>query len=481
MPETMIRLQKEGNTFMKSMKVEYYGTLIELVQADISQVKAAARVAVLDPNQLEDDSGQVFRRMAEGDGAIMIKDGNGHEWYCAAGSVKPYPTKALLESTIYYYIVAPVWNDGGAEDAYALSSRYINALDTADTIGHASIAFPSIGTGPEGYPLQQAAPMALAAIGAWLRKPHELREIRLALEDEAVFDAYRDTLKWFLTETNAALNLNRYRAVFKGTTSSDRLGLADTDLTPSDFTHDLVKALGCPCLEFHQSDSMETILKTYRAHQDIGKESGFTPLLTESEMGLNYHVKPKDWFEEERKTAAEAAKSASSLDVPAWIKNELSKYSDGMLEYYKRDEGLISPVQGSDDFTWHLHAPEVNAWNIILACIPETKPWMLPFWIAPSNGYSNPSLPGDAPTMVVQMAFFKRWHEAYGAIPAVVMGDSWSLIVERPPETFVAAEALAWEHFAFCPEYDQMGLKPDTIRSLAEQLIGAKVWHFWWD
>lgn len=470
---------------MKSMKVEYRGTLIELVQADISQVKAAARVAVLDPNQLDGDAGQVFRRMAENDAAVMIRDEKGHAWYCATGSVKPYPNKALLESPIYYYIVAPVWNGGGNEEAYALSSRYINSLDTADTIGHSSIAFPSIGTGPEGYPLHQAAPVALAAIGAWLRKPHELREIRLALEDEAVFEAYRDTLKWFLTKTNTALNLNRYRAIFKGTTNSDGLGLGEADLSPSDFTHDLVKALGCPCLEFHQPDSMETILRTYRVYQEIGKERGFTPLLTESELGLNNHVKQKDWYEGE-KTAAEAAESASSLDVSAWIEGELNKYSDGMLDYYKRDEGLISPAQGKNDFTLHLHAPEPGKpreiWNIILACIPETEPWMLPFWITPSNGYSNPSMIGDAPSMLVQMAFFRRWHEAWGAVPAVVTGDSWSLIVERPPETFAAAEALAWEHLAFSPEaYDEWGLKPDTIRAIAEHLIGAAAWHFWWD
>lgn len=80
------------------------------------------------------------------------------------------------------------------------------------------------------------------------------------------------------------------------------------------------------------------------------------------------------------------------------------------------------------------------------------------------------------------MAFFRRWHEAWGAIPAVVTCDSWSLIVERPPETLAAAEALAWEHLAFCPEaYDEWGLEPNTIRAMAEHLIGTTIWHLWWD
>ncbi|MDL2260143.1 DUF4253 domain-containing protein [Deltaproteobacteria bacterium OttesenSCG-928-K17] len=495
---------------MESMKTEYCGTVIELLQADIGQVKAEALVSVLDRDLPDGGSGKAFRWLANGNAYIAVrglssmfpaetleppldcdgvlplqgKDESGQLWTCSAGDIIPYPVRTLFGHQFYYYTVAPIWKGGHDDEALWLSSCYRTALEMTEKLGHTSIAFPSIGAGSEGYPLHLAAPVALAAIGAWLRKPRKLREIRLALNDEVAFEVYRDTLKWFLAENAEAVNLNRHRAIFQGMTSPDVFGLAAIDNTPSTFTNDLVTALGCPCLEFHQPDSMQSIIKTYRAYQELGKEAGFLPLLTESEMGLNYHVKLKDWYEGE-KTAEEAAKSASSLDVPAWIKNELSKYSDGMLEYYKRDEGLIKAARGRNDFTVRLQALEDGeplAWNIILACIPETEPWMLPFWITPSNGYSrDPMMAGDAPSMIVQMAFFKRWHEAYGAVPAVVKSDSWALTVERPPETYAAAEALAWEHLAFCPEHDQMGLEPDTIRALAEQLLGAKVWHFWWD
>ena len=470
---------------MKSIKTDYCGTLIELVQADVKEIKADARVVALDRDQPDGGLGKAFSWMAKGE-AVVIKDKSGHEWYCSAGSIIPYPTRALFGSQIYYYTVAPVWKGGHDNEAFSLSSCYVSALDAAEKIGHASLAFPSLGTGSEGYPVHRAAPVALAAIGSWLRKPHTLRSIRLALADDAVFEVYRDTLKWFLTKNSEAVNLNRYRAVFQGTTASNVFGLDNTDFNPSSFTPDLVKALGCPCLEFHQPDSMPSIIKAYQAYQAIGKEEGFLPLLTESDLGLDCHVKQTNWPEEERKTAEETAQAAANQDIPAWVKNEFSKYSDGILAEYERDEGLISPPKGSDDFTFWLHAPEPNmprdAWNIILACIPETKPWMLPFWITPSRGYSDPSLPGDAPTMVLQMAFFKRWHEAYGAFPVVVGSDRWSLIVKRPPETFAAAEALAWEHVAFCPEvFDEWGLRPYTVRALAEHLLQAKVWHFWWD
>lgn len=275
---------------------------------------------------------------------------------------------------------------------------------------------------------------------------------------------------------SAIRTINKCRAMIDQAKAQGDFGLDDAEVTPSYFSQMLVESLGCPCLEFHQTRSMPPILNAFHAYQEFGKDQGFLPLLMQS------LIMTGDIKQEDKKTAEEVAREALSLDIPAWIEKKLAEWSDGEMADYKRDEGLSSAAEGKHDFTYWISEPllgEVRrphgSLNIILACIPETAPWRLPFWITPCGG-------GETPSMVEQMAFFRRWHEAYGAVPAVVASSSWSLIVARPPKTYAEAEALAWEHFAFCPDcVDQMGLEPNTIRALAEQLIGATAWHFWWD
>jgi O-acetyl-ADP-ribose deacetylase (regulator of RNase III) len=54
---------------------------------------------------------------------------------------------------------------GGANnEANLLASAYNTALKLADQLGCQSIAFPSISTGIYGYPLDQAAKIAIASM-----------------------------------------------------------------------------------------------------------------------------------------------------------------------------------------------------------------------------------------------------------------------------------------------------------------------------
>lgn len=41
------------------------------------------------------------------------------------------------------------------------------------------------------------------------------------------------------------------------------------------------------------------------------------------------------------------------------------------------------------------------------------------------------------------------------------------------------AEALAAEHFAFCPDNVTQGC--GSLRAYAESLVDAHAWSFWWD
>ncbi|MGW2637829.1 DUF4253 domain-containing protein [Streptomyces sp. NPDC001348] len=72
-------------------------------------------------------------------------------------------------------------------------------------------------------------------------------------------------------------------------------------------------------------------------------------------------------------------------------------------------------------------------------------------------------------------AVLRSWEDRFG-IRVVALGfDRLFLSVAAPPATPEEAEAVAVEHFAFCPD------SPVGLREYAEGLIGRPIWSFWWD
>src|SRR5690348_9406513 len=72
-------------------------------------------------------------------------------------------TAGRLPARWVIHTVGPVY--GRDPDAAALlASAYGSSLDVADDLGAASVAFPSISTGAYGYPLHEAAPIAVRAV-----------------------------------------------------------------------------------------------------------------------------------------------------------------------------------------------------------------------------------------------------------------------------------------------------------------------------
>lgn len=77
-------------------------------------------------------------------------------------------------------------------------------------------------------------------------------------------------------------------------------------------------------------------------------------------------------------------------------------------------------------------------------------------------------------------AVLRSWETRFGARPLRIGSDIiLRVLVERPPSTFEAAIRVAAEHVAFAAEYGRYSGQP--ISELAADLVGAPVWHFWWD
>lgn len=100
----------------------------------------------------------------------------------------------------------PIWRGGEYGEAALLASCYRSCLTLAEEHGIETVDFSSISTGVYGYPLNQAAPVALKAILDFLRS-HELpRRVRMVCHTEAAARVYRQTYNmWYAGEKSERL------------------------------------------------------------------------------------------------------------------------------------------------------------------------------------------------------------------------------------------------------------------------------------
>ncbi|MCG6932415.1 MAG: O-acetyl-ADP-ribose deacetylase [Gallionella sp.] len=82
-----------------------------------------------------------------------------------------------LPAKFVIHTVGPVWHGGTQNEAEQLASCYRESLSLAASQQLASIAFPCISTGIFGYPPEQAAEVAIAAVRQFTGSPSSLREV----------------------------------------------------------------------------------------------------------------------------------------------------------------------------------------------------------------------------------------------------------------------------------------------------------------
>ena len=82
-----------------------------------------------------------------------------------------------LPAKYVIHAVGPVWHGGTRGEAELLASCYRCALEIAAQAGIRSIAFPGISTGVYGYPVEQAAPIAIAQVRRSLAELKGIEEV----------------------------------------------------------------------------------------------------------------------------------------------------------------------------------------------------------------------------------------------------------------------------------------------------------------
>jgi O-acetyl-ADP-ribose deacetylase len=98
------------------------------------------------------------------------------------------------------HTVGPFWSGGKRGEAETLASCHRESIRIADELQLASIAFPAISTGAYGYPVDQAARIAVSSAAEALQQAAHIREVRFVLFDSLTFEHY----------ANAAQSLDRH-------------------------------------------------------------------------------------------------------------------------------------------------------------------------------------------------------------------------------------------------------------------------------
>lgn len=177
---------------MERFETEVAGTKLVLVRGDITKEDVEAIVNAANPD------------LTPGGGVSgAIHRAGGKEVTEAAARIRreqgPLPTGEAvltpggnLPARYVIHTVGPVWQGGGKGEPELLAKAYRSCLSLAVNKGIHTVAFPSISTGAYGYPVAEAAVVALRAVRDFLKEnPGRLAEVRFVLFSSSDFGAYR--------------------------------------------------------------------------------------------------------------------------------------------------------------------------------------------------------------------------------------------------------------------------------------------------
>ena len=105
-------------------------------------------------------------------------------------------TGGRLKARHVIHTVGPIWRGGTGGEAELLESAYYECLKLAAENRLASISFPSISTGAYGYPVDEAARIAVNTVLSFLRQEvPTIEEVVFVLFDSRTYQSYVSALQ----------------------------------------------------------------------------------------------------------------------------------------------------------------------------------------------------------------------------------------------------------------------------------------------
>jgi O-acetyl-ADP-ribose deacetylase (regulator of RNase III) len=173
------------------MEVKVGSATLELVEGDITQQDTEAVVNA---------ANAALRPGGGVDGAIHRAGGPAIEAECRRLGGCPtgearITTGGNLKARYVIHTVGPVYRDGFHREPELLASCYRESLKLASAQGIKSLAFPSISTGVYGYPMADAARVALKTVTDYLAQHPEIERVRFVLFGRTAYKVYEKALE----------------------------------------------------------------------------------------------------------------------------------------------------------------------------------------------------------------------------------------------------------------------------------------------
>lgn len=175
------------------MRFQIKGAALELVEGDITDQDTEAIVNAANGSLLGGGGvdGAIHRAGGPEILAQCRKLGG-----CETGDAK-ITTGGRLKAKYVIHAVGPIYSREGTERAAELlRSAYLRSLEVAAEHGVRTVAFPAISTGAYGYPIDEAATIALQTVIDYLSAQEEegIRLVRLVLFGRHAYQVFRRTL-----------------------------------------------------------------------------------------------------------------------------------------------------------------------------------------------------------------------------------------------------------------------------------------------
>jgi O-acetyl-ADP-ribose deacetylase len=114
------------------------------------------------------------------------------------GGCKPGDAKLTrgyrLPARFVIHTVGPTWRGGKHGEPETLANCYRNSLQLAVENGIKTIAFPAISCGAYGYPVEEAAQIAVKTTRDYLAAEDKIDKVIFVLWSEDIYEAYRRLL-----------------------------------------------------------------------------------------------------------------------------------------------------------------------------------------------------------------------------------------------------------------------------------------------
>ncbi|MBI3610593.1 MAG: O-acetyl-ADP-ribose deacetylase [Nitrospirae bacterium] len=173
------------------MKVTIGRSILELVEGDITLQDTDAIVNAANTTLL--GGGGVDGAIHRAGGPQVLEECR-KIGGCPTGEAR-ITAGGCLKARYVIHAVGPVYKDGRHREPELLTDAYRTSLDLASRHKLESVAFPSIGTGAYGYPMEAAARIALTTVREYLKGHPEIRRVRFVLFGETAYKVYERVLQ----------------------------------------------------------------------------------------------------------------------------------------------------------------------------------------------------------------------------------------------------------------------------------------------